>query len=295
MYYCLDAHGLPTSPRRPTIHMARAGRPIIHTRRGAVAPRCGCAEAERVDSRLPLVVAAHDGAFSLAQAVQAQISRTDLATWVRQGVVTRVRRGAFVETGRYQVASEQERYRLRVRAVLASRSTADIASHHAALALRRLPLWRVDLRRIDVVAGVVASTGHGGLVVHLDFGVGAERIDGLRTRVDHAGAHPGGIHFRHRGRVVAADAALLAGRCTVATLRAELHVSPAVRGRWRATAMVEAVDPRCESVGESRLRLLLRGAGLPVRPRCGSVTTPPWSLGSTLSSETAWSSSSTAP
>jgi very-short-patch-repair endonuclease len=65
--------------------------------------------------------------------------------------------------------------------------------------------------------------------------------------------------------VVAADAALLAGRCTVATLRAELHVSPAVRGRWRATAMVEAVDPRCESVGESRLRLLLRGAGLPVR------------------------------
>jgi very-short-patch-repair endonuclease len=65
--------------------------------------------------------------------------------------------------------------------------------------------------------------------------------------------------------VVAADAALAQGICRREDLEAELHVAPRVRGRRRAARFIEMCDERSESVGESRLRMLLLGAGFPVR------------------------------
>ncbi len=70
---------------------------------------------------------------------------------------------------------------------------------------------------------------------------------------------------RLEGAVVAADVALAQGRCSVEDLHRLLEAAPPWTGRRRAAAMVRLVDPRSESVGESRLRLLMAGAGLSAR------------------------------
>lgn len=168
--------------------------------------------------------------------------------------------------GLYRSATETDRYRLRVRAVLASRPSDDLASHHAALALLGLPLWRVDLRRIDVVSDVTASTSHNGLVVHPRDGPWLTGREGAHRAVPVARALLETAASGHvQGGVVAADAALSQGGCLVEDLRRLLDAAPPWNGRRRAAAMVRLVDPRSESVGESRLRLLMVGAGLSVR------------------------------
>ncbi|HEU4332167.1 MAG TPA: type IV toxin-antitoxin system AbiEi family antitoxin domain-containing protein [Lapillicoccus sp.] len=96
---------------------------------------------------LELLLTAGGGAFSSRQAARLGVSADQLAHWCRSGDVVRVRRAAFVDRATYARAGPDDRYRLRVRAVMAGRSAQDLASHHAALALRGLPLWQLDLAR----------------------------------------------------------------------------------------------------------------------------------------------------
>jgi hypothetical protein len=78
--------------------------------------------------------------------------------------------------------------------------------------------------------------------------------------------------------VAAADSALRRGLLTVADLRAALCALPAGRGRVLVSRVVALVDPRCGSVLESLLRVLLHLHGvraphtqLPVRARSGGL------------------------
>lgn len=218
-----------------------------------------------MDSRLALLLAAGNGAFSGRQATRIGVGSSQLRRWVRDRASTRVRRDAFVDAELYARASEAARYDLRVRAVLSTRPSADVASHHAALAVRRLPLWQVDLGRIDVQSDVATNTAHGGRVVHPHDGRPGGPVSSVRAiSVVRALVLTAGTSGVEAG-LVAADAAVFSTMCTVHDLRDELEAVPCVRGHHRARAMVYAVDPRCESVGESRLRLLLLAAGLTFR------------------------------
>ena len=116
------------------------------------------------DLETPL--AAHGGVLSAVSAARIGVTSDDVSRWCRSGRLVRVRRGAFVDCRIYAGAGIDERYRLNVRAVLAGRAPDDLASHHAALALRSLPLWRVNLRRIDVLADVSSDFSVSGVWFH---------------------------------------------------------------------------------------------------------------------------------
>lgn len=207
----------------------------------------------------------HGGVLSTAWAARAGVASVDVARWCRSGRLLRVRRGAFVDRQGYAQAGLDERYRLRVDAVMASRPPEDLASHHAALALRSLPLWGVDLTRIDVLADVAGDFAVGGVWFHARCGLTAGRCDRPRAvsaaraiiQVAAAsGVEPG---------VVAADAALARGLCRRRDLVDETAASPRMRATRKIANVIDLCDEHSESVGESRLRLLLVSAGLAVR------------------------------
>ena len=214
---------------------------------------------------LELLLTAHGGVLARATAAAVGVSSDDLGRWTRAGRLVRVRRGAFVDRRLYQAAAPTERYRLRVSAVMATRPRGDLAGYHAALALRALPLWRVDLARIDVMAEVAGDFAESGVWFHPRGAVTGERaasgstVTVARALVQTAAAG----HVE--AAVIAGDAALAQGLCAVGDLTAELHTGSRVRGHRRAARMIDLCDGRSESVGESRPRILLRGAGLPVR------------------------------
>lgn len=85
---------------------------------------------------LKTLLVAHGGVLWTVLAARVGVTSDDVS---RSGRLVRVRRGAFVDRRIYAVAGMDERYRLTVRAVLACRASEDLASHHAALALRPPP------------------------------------------------------------------------------------------------------------------------------------------------------------
>src|SRR4051812_48033822 len=134
--------------------------PAGSSRRPPAWSRCSRAlrlppDADPMGERRTMLLASHAGVFASQHAHKLEVTATELAACVRRGDVVRVRRGAYVAGALYRSARDRALPE-RVRAVLASRPSGDIASHPPALALLGLPLWRVDLRRIDVVSGVTA-------------------------------------------------------------------------------------------------------------------------------------------
>jgi very-short-patch-repair endonuclease len=163
------------------------------------------------------------------------------------------------------VARPEQAYALRTRAVLLTRPPGDAASHHAALALRGLPLWRADLHRIDVlsrVAGVVCS---GGLVVHPARDHEIALVDDTRAVALPIALAQVAARGPFASAVVAADAALNEGRCTVADLAAAVSSAVNSQSARRLARFLGNVEPLSESVGETRTRLALVAEGLPVR------------------------------
>jgi hypothetical protein len=135
-------------------------------------------------------------------------------SWVVGSLLTRVRRGAFVERERWQAAGPDERHRLKTMAVMRSRSTDESASHHSALALHRLPLWHVDRSLVVLAADVEQSITRGGVrLMPLRALAAIEELDGLLA-LTVADALVTTSSVSVEAGVVAADAALHDGRCT---------------------------------------------------------------------------------
>ncbi|MDT0214568.1 hypothetical protein Q9R29_11790 [Rothia sp. ARF10] len=208
----------------------------------------------------------HRGLVTRRLALAAHVTPGVLEASVRSGGLHRIRPGLLVESSVWEAAPSHERYKLTVRGVLLDRPQW-LASHHAALALLGLPLFAVDTSVVDVVAAVRTSkrrTGH-----HVHVATAAQRAlishptatsvsvpDACVLTAVGSGVEAG---------VVAMDAALQRGMTTVSALSqsvAELGV------RYRtghAHGAIAAVDPSCESPGETRTRLILVGAGFDVR------------------------------
>lgn len=213
---------------------------------------------------LDALLLVNGGVTSTAQAARVGMTSEDLGRWTRAGRLVRVRRGAFVDRDRYVSASPEERYRLRVRAVMSTRPPGDLAGHHAALAVVDLPLWQVNLARIDVMADVTDDFAESGVWFHPRRGLTAEPTAPEAVRIVRALVQTAAAG-QVEGAVVAADAALARRICRRIELDAEIDREPRIRGHRRAARMIELCDPRSESVGETRLRILLGRAGLPLR------------------------------
>lgn len=180
-----------------------------------------------MDDRLTAVAGSRGGVFTSAMAAVVDVDDGALARGRRTQEVVRVRRDAYVLGEFWSAATPEQRLMLRTRAVLAARPE-DIASHQSALALHGLPLHGVDLVTVDI-AQVLVRSGVGPAMVPLDAAL-------------------------HTGKCTLGEMALaLDDRCSSRRLRA------------RGDQLLSRADPQCESVEETRTRLMLTDHGLPVR------------------------------
>lgn len=217
-----------------------------------------------METRLAALVDGHCGVVSTADARRLAVSPVQLDGLVRSGELLRVRRGAYVHRTTYEEADADERYRLRARAILATRPTGDAASHHAAVMLHGVRTYGVDLSVVDVVSKVKAVRVRNGLRTHPGVGVIADRAPGfnvvaLPTAMCQVAGGSGVVPA-----VCSMDHALHSGRCTVNDLRDSVAHVPE-HHRDVVEHAIGLTDAACESVGESRTRLLLRDLGFLVR------------------------------
>lgn len=220
----------------------------------------------RLSGPLAALAAEHHGLVTRQLARARHISPSVVAAALRTEDLHRLRPGVFVDRTVWDANQAHGRFVLLVRGVLLGHPDW-LASHHAALALHGLPLFAVDTALVDVAAAVTTSKKRAGLHVHVaspaqqalikdPSAAAVSVVDAcLVTAADHG----------FISGVVAMDAAVKRGQTTVGALSAALNSSAIRYGAEQARASIRAIDPKCESPGETRTRIILTAAGLDVR------------------------------
>lgn len=213
-----------------------------------------------MDPRLHRIATDLGGVFGTADARTADVDDPTLRSLVRSGEVVRVRRGAYVLGELWAAAENEGALRLRTKAILRSRQ-GDVATHQAALAMHGLPLHGVRLDVVDVQSGVSRPRLSSGLRTQpgdLPF----VTVEGVRTvRIGHAIVQ---VLLRSglEAALVPLDAALRRKACFLDDVEAVLALLAPKRHAALGRKLISLADPKCDSPGESRTRLLLHDLGL---------------------------------
>jgi hypothetical protein len=163
--------------------------------------------------------------------------------------------------------AERNAHTQMVQAVVNSRRTSSVAvSHQSALALHGIPLWGLNLgqvhitRRDGTASGQIAGVHyHAGRLVDADL----TRVDGLVVTTVARAAFETACTTSYEAAVVCFDAARREHSFRTDDVRRLLVVTEHWPGSPVARAALNFSDPRSESVGESRMRVLLADHGLP--------------------------------
>ncbi len=212
---------------------------------------------------------AHFGAFTAHDAYDCGYNRELLSQLVRRGRALRVGPSAYVDRDRYEAASPERQHEMATRAVVRTFDGRVYASHHSALTLMSLPVFGAPLDHIHVTRTADSlSRRRPGLSIHTAYGPGAGLLIGRTPSVTAALAILGtAMTCGIETGVVAADAALAAGKTTVDELQTWLARLSRHRDVTHARQVVRLADARSESVGESRTRLLLNAIGFRPTPQ----------------------------
>lgn len=224
-----------------------------------------------MNAKLRLITEQQGGVFSRRQALACGYSPRQVRERLGDGRWVRIRHGQYAERPDETELPDWERIRQRhlraVRATMNALRPGSVAvSHQSALAVHGLPLWGLDLELVHVTrldgqaGGVVAGVRHHlGVLIPADLTV----ADGLLvTTVARAVVETACIVPFEPG-VVVADAALRSKAVTAADLdrlQAAIEFWP---GGPAARAVLGFANPLSESVGESRLRVLIDRYDLP--------------------------------
>ncbi|MGN6414373.1 hypothetical protein [Flexivirga sp.] len=179
--------------------------------------------------------------------------------------LARVRRGGYVAAERWSELDDANRFRGLVLSTYHAMFTepAPIACRHAAAVLHELPVLGGWAPRIDVL--VTTAGGHTGLIRRhrvADLPAPAESHGLPVTPVPRTVVDLARVGTLAQGLVVA-DAALHAGKCTLAELDEEVARLPrGARGKRRAAIAIHLADGRSESPGESLSRARMYELGL---------------------------------
>ncbi|WP_130440098.1 type IV toxin-antitoxin system AbiEi family antitoxin domain-containing protein [Kribbella rubisoli] len=227
-------------------------------------------DAGGVNPELGRVAVGQGGVVSRAQAISAGYTPEQIRERLSDGRWERVRRGQYaerVDLGRLE-PWEQELFRHRrlVHAAMnAMQPGSAVVSHHSALVLQRIPVWRADLAEVqltrtngrgEVKAGV---RHHQGRLTPADL----TQVAGLAvTSVPRAVVETAST-TSFEAAVVSIDAALRRPEVSAGELRRLLTVTDCWPGGPTIRLALAFADPLAESVGESRLRVLMHNEGLP--------------------------------
>lgn len=214
------------------------------------------------------------GSVLTREALDAGLTHDDLRSLVRDGVWTRVRRGAYVPSEQWCELMPEQRHLVTAKAIVRGLAGPVALAHVSAAVALGLPTWGADLRDVHVTR---ASRRHGARaeagVVHHAANLPEDHVvdrAGLlvtspaRTVVDHARS----VGFE--AAVVTLDAALNRGMVTSDSVLQMLTWQldwPGARGAGRAVAFS---DGGADSPGESRGRVRMYQADLPA-PRLQAV------------------------
>jgi len=213
------------------------------------------------------------GAFSSKDARDAGVDRNGLQRLVAGEVAHRVAPRAYVlASAEARATTPEAKHALVARAVLRSFDGRVSASHHSALALHGLPFWNVDTEMVHVcrVSGR-SSRVRGMLHIHESVPTTQLRVLTLSQAIVTSPAlaviGTAMVDGVEAG-VVAADAALHRGKVNAEELADAVTSATGVPRVTDARLAVAMADPRCESPGESRTRLVLQT--IPGAPRIRS-------------------------
>ena len=207
-----------------------------------------------------------EGVFLRHEAITLGLDDGVLRRSVRNGVLTKVRHGAYTFTDLWSQAGAPERHVLLLRAVMRAHPNKVAASHHSAALLHGMDLWRVPLDRAHVTR-LDGSSGrsHPDSVHHQGVTLDADltTVDSLRV-VDPARAalESASLLNVERGLVLV-DSGLRLGLFTPAELHHQLERMTAWPDSLHLQLVARLADGRSGSVGETRARHLFWSQGLP--------------------------------
>lgn len=206
---------------------------------------------------------------SLGQLAAAGFDDRTLTAAVRNGVLVRIRRGAYVRQLEWQTAKPWERDRLLITAHYESTGGTSRYSHVSAAMLHCCRTWKTP-PLVHVTTAYSNSPGSAGtdvrthrLPLRQDELVSLWTADGreiLTTSLERMILDCARILPLDEAAVIG-DHALRMGASMEVT-RLLLAESPTKRGSRRAANLLEMLDSRAESAGETRTRLLLHAFGL---------------------------------
>lgn len=210
------------------------------------------------------------GVFASRDVKDLLLGETDLRSALRQGEVIRLRRDAFVLGEVWRGARPSARLALRTRAVLRTRP-GDAASHQSAVALHGLPCWGMPTEVVDLY-GAVKRTRTAAAVRTHPWPDDLDPVDVTGAACVPVVTAIALVAQRHGvvPSLVALDQALHEKKCTAVQMLEAVEVVARGRAeRSRLERVVARADAACESVGETRTRILLEDLGYDVRTQVG--------------------------
>lgn len=229
------------------------------------------ADAWWVNPMLKLLAARQGGVFSRAQAGDCGYTPDQMRDRLADGRWERIRYGQYAEAIELSHLAPWDQQGVRhqrlVHAVMNSMRSGTVAvSHQSALALHGVPLWGPDLAEVHVnrldrhrggrIAGV---RHHRGKLAAADLAT----VDGLTVTTLPRALLEMACTSSFEAAVISADAVRRDHPIGVDDLERLLEVTEFWPGSATARAAWWFSDPLSESVGESRLRVLMHNHGLP--------------------------------
>jgi hypothetical protein len=223
-----------------------------------------------MNPKLSVLTAARRGWFSRADALAAGYSDSELRRRLRAGQWSRLSRDVYVEPDTWPVGEQSwDRARrlhlLRTRAVVDRMGGGVVVSHQSAAVLHGLPSWGLDLSKVQVTKPVGRARSDLVTDVHRSrFEPGEVTVvDGLQVVSPARAIAETTCASSYEVGVVLGDAALhqrLVTADALVTTADRHHFWP---GSPAAREAARFADGLSESVGESRLRLLMANHGIP--------------------------------
>lgn len=221
--------------------------------------------------KLKAVAGRQGGVFSRRQALQSGYTPDQIQDRLRDGRWERVRHGQYVERTDLNHLPPWERQlvvhrRLVYAAVNAMRPGTAIVSHHSALVVHDVPVWDVDLQEVQLTRSNSARSGSAAGVRHHHGQLPGDtvlEVDNLAVTSLARSLVETAARSSFEAAVVSADVVLRNGSVPDADLRRMVALTEFWPGGPTVRAALSFASPLAESVGESRLRVLIHQHGLP--------------------------------
>ncbi|GAA1549222.1 hypothetical protein GCM10009804_02040 [Kribbella hippodromi] len=212
--------------------------------------------------QLAVMASIRGGVFTRADARACGYADADIDALLASGCWRRIRRGTYAAHRSLMLITDEMLYLRRVYQVLRAGGPGVYASHQSAAALHALPLWGLDLTRVHVTGPDGRSGRLRGVHRHIrdPVGPGFQLWNRLRMASPARAVAEVAATAQPVPAVVLADAALYTGLVTPRTLRHAVTLLD--QGTKRAHTVVSHLTG-ASSVAETRLRLILKTAGLP--------------------------------